>query len=192
MAAKDIVQAGHPALKAKNKRITDFQSAALQQLLQDMKDSQDAADLVGIAAPQIGENYAVFLTHPRSTSLRKVGKEDSCRVYVNPRIVWKSPETIQMYEGCGSLSDIFGPVIRPKEVTVEAYDEHGKRFTMTADGLLARVIQHEVDHLNGCEFIERVSDYHKIIMKEYYLRHIKACPTQQAACEITRIEYKAK
>lgn len=190
MAARDIVQAGHPALKSANKLVKDFQSGKLRKLIADMKDSQYKADLVGIAAPQIGENYAVFLTHPRNTPLRNVGKEDICRVYINPTIVWQSPETVLIYEGCGSLPDIFGPVIRANEVTVEAYDEEGKKFALTADGLLSRVIQHEVDHLNGYEFIERVSDYHKVLMKEYYVEKIKSSNEQKDASEIKKIEYK--
>lgn len=190
MAVWSIALAGNPALKETNKKITDFHSLKLKKLIQDLKDTQYDVDLVGIAAPQIGENYAVFLTHPRNTNMRNVGKEDICRVYINPIIVWESPETVLIYEGCGSLPDIFGPVIRPKEVTVEAYDENGEKFTITADGLLARVIQHEVDHLNGIEFIERVSDYHKIIMNEYYVKQIKSSQSQTDASEITRIEYK--
>ncbi len=190
MAARDIVQAGHPALKSANKLVKDFQSGKLRKLIADMKDSQYKADLVGIAAPQIGENYAVFLTHPRNTPLRNVGKEDICRVYINPTIVWQSPETVLIYEGCGSLPDIFGPVIRANEVTVEAYDEEGEKFALTADGLLSRVIQHEVDHLNGYEFIERVSDYHKVLMKEYYVEKIKSSNEQKDASEIKKIEYK--
>lgn len=190
MAVRNIALAGNPALKAENKKISNFKSKSLEKLIQDLKDTQYDIGLVGIAGPQIAENFAVFLTHPRNTALRKVSKEDSCRVYINPEIVWHSEETVLVYEGCGSLPDIFGPVIRAKAVKVRAYDENGRKFSLTTDGLLARVIQHEVDHLKGIEFIERVSDYNKVIMHTYYVKNIKGSDEEMKSSEITHIDYK--
>jgi len=77
-----------------------------------------------------------------------------------------SSEDIIQYEGCGSVpGNIFGPVERPKKITVEAFDQHGRKFQLTCDGILGRVIQHEMDHLHGIEFVEKVQDYTKLLNK---------------------------
>ncbi len=150
------------------------------------------ADLVGIAAPQIGENYMIFLTHPRATKARAKNKntEDKLRVFINPRNTFQSKEKSLIYEGCGSIGDIFGPVIRPKELEVEAYDEKGVKFALRADGILARIIFHEMDHLSGVEFIQKVSDYGKIVTKKHYRKNIRNSNLQKKNSKITKLEYK--
>jgi peptide deformylase len=147
------------------------------------------ADLIGIAAPQIGENYMIFVTEPRNTKARKLGKADKLRVYINPNITHKSKKENLIYEGCGSVSD-FGPVIRPEEVEVEAIDENGKKFSLRANGILGRVIQHENDHLHGIEFIQKVSDYSKIVVQAYYRKNIRNSTLQKKNSLITKLEYK--
>jgi len=149
MAIKKIIEIGHRVLKLENKLITDFKSPSLHRLIRDLNDTMISVDLIGIAAPQIGNNSQVFLTHPRKTNARKLAKSDILRVYINPKIIYTSKETSLIYEGCGCVpkSTIFGPVVRPKEIEVEAYDVEGKKFRLRCDGLLARVIQHEYDHL---------------------------------------------
>ncbi|MEK7573644.1 MAG: peptide deformylase [Patescibacteria group bacterium] len=190
---KKVVQAGHPALRGKNKIITDFKSPKFKKLLKDLKDTMHKAGLVGIAAPQIAENYMVFLTHPRNTKARKLPKTDKLRVYINPKIKFKSKKENVIYEGCGSVASgkLFGPVSRPSEIVVEAYDENGKKFSLACDGILARVIQHEIDHLLGTEFISKVSDYKKIMSHEYYKKNIRNSALQRKNSKITKIEYKS-
>ncbi len=192
MAVKKVVQAGHPALKTKNQKIIDFKSPVLNKLIKDLRDTMYKTGLIGIAAPQIGENYMVFITHPRSTNARKLLNEDSLRIYVNPKITYSSKDKIIIYEGCGSLIDanLFGPVSRPGEVKVNAFDEKGKPFSLLANGILARVIQHEQDHLLGTEFIQKVDDYNKIFDKAYYYKNIKNSKEQKEVSKITKIEYK--
>lgn len=170
-----IIQIGDPRLKIKNKIITDFNDKKLQTLIHDLQDTMNRADIVGIAAPQIGENYSVFVTHARNTKSRNAGKEDIFRVYINPKITLFSKEQVVIYEGCGSVmkGQLFGPVRRPKEVKIEAHNEKGQKFELTTDGLLARVIQHEYDHMFGIEFTEKISDYRKIISEVFYRKNIK-------------------
>ena len=192
MSVRKVIQVGHHLLKAKNKTSTSFNSSGLKKLIKDLKDTMYKTDLVGIAAPQIAENYLVFVTHPRNTKARKLFKEDICRVYVNPKITNFSEEKIVIYEGCGCVVEggLFGPVLRPKEVTVEAFDERGNKFSLACDGLLARVIQHEYDHLMGIEFIQKVSDYNKILDQTFYRKNIRNSKEQKEESKITRIEYK--
>lgn len=192
MAVRKVIQIGHPALKAKNKKVANPTSLEMKKLIKDLKDTMYKTGLVGIAAPQIGENFSLFLTHPRNTSSRKLPREDICRVYINPSITKTSPAESVIYEGCGSVvdGDIFGPVTRPKEITITALDENGKEFSLLCDGLLARVVQHEIDHLNGIEFIQKVTDYSKMLDKKFYKKDIRNSKAQKEASIITRIEIK--
>lgn len=192
MAIKNIIEIGHRVLKLENKPITDFNSPILKKLIKDLKDTMKYVDLIGIAAPQIGVNSQVFLTHPRKTHARRLAKSDILRVYINPKIIFRSDETNLIYEGCGCVpkSSIFGPVIRSREVEVEAYGENGEKFSLRCDGLLARVIQHEYDHLHGIEFLERVTDNRKMISWNFYRKDIRNSKEQREASIITKIEYK--
>ena len=190
MAIKKIIEAGDERLKKKNKLIKDFKSPKLKSLLKNLKDSMHKADLVGIAAPQIGENFMVFLTHPRKTKARSKADKDKLRVFINPKIVFESKAKSLIYEGCGSLGEIFGPVLRSKEMEIEALSEKGLRFRLRANGLLARIIWHEMDHLSGVEFIQKVSDLGRIVTKKHYRAKIKNSKLQKQNSKITKIEYK--
>lgn len=192
MAVKPIIEIGHKVLKLKNKPINDFKSVLLTNLIVDLIDTMKDVDLIGIAAPQIGQNYQVFLTQPRKTHARKERVNDKLRVYINPKITFFSKETSLIYEGCGCIpqSSIFGPVVRPKEIMVEAYDEKGRKFVLRCDGLLARVIQHEYDHLQGIEFLEKVTENRKILSWDHYCKRIRNSKEQKAASKITKIEYR--
>ncbi|MGA2968094.1 MAG: peptide deformylase, partial [Candidatus Levyibacteriota bacterium] len=187
-----VVMAGDPRLKAKNKLVPNYKSSKTQKLIRDLISTNKKAGLIGIAATQIGENQMVFITHPINTKERKLGKTDKLRVYINPKITYQSKKKNIIYEGCGSVAGgaIFGPVIRPEEIEVEALDEKGQKFRLRADGILARVIQHENDHLHGIEFMQKVSDYSKIVVQAYYRKHIRDSKLQKDNSLITKIEYK--
>ena len=187
MAIRPTLQIGDPTLNAKNHKIKDFNDLKLKSIIQDLTDSMYDAGLIGISAPQIGENYQVFVTEPRETKSRPKDQADELRIYINPVIVNKSKEKIIIYEGCGSIANgkLFGPVERPKIITVEAFDEKGKKFRFTADGILGRVIQHEYDHMNGIQFLEKISDYKKVIAFEFYSKRVKNDPKHIKASKIT-------
>jgi peptide deformylase len=190
MAVKKVTEAGDPRLKAQNKAVKNIQSTTVRKLIKDLSDTMYKTDLVGIAAPQVGENWQIFVTHPRNTGARKLIRADKLRVFINPQIVQKSETESLIYEGCGSLADIYGPVLRPKEITVEALDENGQKFSLTCDGILARVIQHEYDHLRQTEFIQRVSDYNKVVVKKYYRKNIRLSKTQIENSRTTKVKLK--
>jgi len=190
MAVKRVIQAGHPSLKKKNNKITNFNSPKLRNLHKNLIDTMHKTGLIGIAAPQIAENYTVFVTHPRNTKSRKLPRTDKLRIYINPKIISKSPRENIIYEGCGSVvnGELFGPVLRAQEIQVQAFDEKGKKFRLRCDGILARVIQHEYDHLMGIEFIQKVEDYEKVIVGEYYRKNIRNSKLQKQNSRITKIE----
>lgn len=191
MAVRKVIQVGDPRLKANNKQVLDFKSPKLKKLIRDLKSTNKAADLIGIAATQIGENHMVFITHCINTKARKLGRTDKLRIYINPKLTFQSTKQNLIYEGCGSVPSVFGPVLRPEEIEVEAMDENGQKFRLKANGILARVIQHEYDHLQGVEFIQKVSDYSKIMVKEHYRKQIRNSKLQKANSLITKLEYKA-
>ncbi|MDP2874369.1 MAG: peptide deformylase [bacterium] len=187
MAVRDILQIGDPRLKAKNKVVTNHKSQRVQRVLKDLVDTMLSNELVGIAAPQIGENYQILVTEPRKTELRATDQTDKLRLYLNPKIIQFSKQKNVIYEGCGSVvhAELFGPVQRPKRITIEADDGKGKKFRLECDGLLARVIQHEYDHLSGIEFTEKIINYKKLTSLAFYLKEIKNSPAQTKASKIT-------
>ncbi len=192
MAVRKVIQAGDPRLKSANKQIINFKSPKTQKIIKDLISTMRKTDLIGIASSQIGENYMIFVTEPRSTNSRKLIKKDKLRVFINPKIIYSSTKKNLIYEGCGSVANgaIFGPVLRPQEIGIEAMDEKGQKFRLRADGILARVIQHECDHLSGVEFIQKVSDYSKIVVQAYYRKNIRHSKLQQDNSLITKIDYK--
>ncbi len=118
----------------------------MRSLFAEMFKTMDEAEGVGLAAPQIGIAKRFFV----------VTADDGIRrVFINPQIIKTSAEMCEYDEGCLSLPGFDETIIRPQEVTVTALDENGKQFTLDADGLLARVIQHENDHLDGIVYIDR-------------------------------------
>lgn len=191
MAVKPILQMGDSRLKAKNKPLEKSNSAKIKSVIKDLTDTMLKSNIVGIAAPQIGVNIKLFITEPRETVYRKADQSDKLRVYINPRITESSNEKAAIYEGCGSVAgaDFFGPVERPKRITIEAYDQKFKKFRLTCDGSLARVIQHEFDHLSGIEFVEKISDYKKVMNFENYQKQIRTSAKQVAESKISLLEY---
>ena len=190
MSIKTILQIGDPRLKNKNAALKPTDIKIIKKIVADMIDTMGKDKIVGLAAPQIGENYKLLITEPRETPYRAADQSDILRVFINPKIIKYSDRKTTIYEGCGSVrSDFFGPVIRPAEIVIEALDINFKKFRLRCDGMLARVIQHEYDHLSGIEFVEKISDYKKIMNFEFYNKNIRNLPSQAVASKISVIEF---
>ncbi len=192
MAIKETIEIGDKRLKAENQKITDFNSPIVTALIQDLIDTMHHYQLIGIAAPQIGENYQIFVTEPRETQTRSADQADELRIYINPEILELADEESLIYEGCGCMpqASIFGPVTRPKWVKVKAQDEKGEWFEFKSDGILGRVILHEYDHLQGIEFIQKVKNNADIISSKNYVENIKFQDWHRANSMITMKEYR--
>lgn len=192
MAVRKTIQIGDPRLKAENVVVKNYNDPKVKKVIDDLKDTMIKNDLIGMAAPQIGYNYKIFITQPRKTKARKLLKGDKLRIYINPKIVKSSKEQNIIYEGCGSVlnGSLFGPVKRPQEIIIKAYDEKGGRFQIRCDGILSRVIQHESDHMVGIEFTEKISDYKKLLNREFYIKTVRNSEEQIQASNITIVEYK--
>ena len=119
----------------------------IRELIREMFVTMKVEDGIGLAAPQIGKSIRLFVVQ---------ADDEVERAFINPQIIETSLETESYEEGCLSIPKQYEEVIRPSRVTVQALNERGRRFTLEADGLLARVIQHEYDHLDGVLFIDRI------------------------------------
>lgn len=172
MVVENIIQIGNPILRQKNKLIKNVKEPKVLETIESLTDSMRHYGLVGMASPQIGINFKIFVTEIRPTPSRKPDSLDKLRIFINPRIVWKSRKEVVIYEGCGSVahSDFFGPVKRSEKVKIVALNEKGEKIKLKASGLLARVIQHEYDHLVGIEFVEKICDFKKVMAKSEYLK----------------------
>ncbi len=192
MSVRTTIQIGDPRLKAKNIVVKDFSNPEIKRVIKDLKDTMRKKNLVGMAAPQIAKNYKIFVTEIRKTKARSEAQLDDFCVFINPKITHFSEKENVIYEGCGSVlsGQLFGPVKRPSEIVVEAFNINGEKFRLLCNGLLARVIQHEYDHLFGVEFTEKILDYKKLMSLEHYINFMKEKKNQNSKLfEITKKEY---
>ncbi|EFM64226.1 peptide deformylase [Peptostreptococcus stomatis] len=149
MAIRNILKMGEPLLNKKSKQVVDFNDR-LHTLLDDMADTMYKEDGVGLAAPQVGVL--------RRAVVVDIG--EGLIELINPVIVETSGEQTDL-EGCLSVVDYIGEVTRPNYVKVKAQDRFGKDIEVEGEGFLARAFCHEIDHLEGILFVERVEDTEK-------------------------------
>jgi peptide deformylase len=146
MALRKIQTLEHPALRRKAKKVTRFDSY-IERLVNDLFETMRAAPGVGLAAPQIGESIRVFVAE----------YEDQSVALVNPEIIKRNEEMVLGTEGCLSIPGIVGDdVPRYAAVTIKARNPRGKEIRINAEGWFARVLQHELDHLDGVLFIDLI------------------------------------
>ena len=160
-----LVTLNHPALHAIAEEITsaEFSDGTLTKILKDMRSALhgykvDGFTAVAIAAPQIGVSKRIFMIEDQSKDRDALPH----MIAINPKIVKYSKKTHEVGEGCLSVPNYYGIVKRSTNVTLRAYDEHGKVFERGAGSLLAQIIQHEYDHLDGILFTDRAEKvWHK-------------------------------
>jgi peptide deformylase len=151
----DIIKYPDPVLRRRAEEVQKLDDA-IRQLLEEMIDTMYVADGVGLAAPQVGVSKRIIV----------LDDGDGLMHLINP--VLTAPENgehVTTDEGCLSLPEIRTDVTRPSQIHVEALDENFQPVSFDADGLLARVIQHETDHLNGVLIIDHASTIHRQLMK---------------------------
>ena len=127
-----------------------------REMIKKMREMMKMAYGIGLSANQIGLDLNVFVAQAE-------GKFYSI---FNPKITKSSEEVLEAEEGCLSVPEVFGKVTRPAKVTLEGFDKNGKKIKIKAWGLLARIFQHETDHLNGTVFIDKATDLHKYEIKK--------------------------
>ncbi len=165
MAIRHIVTVDedNPVLRRRARRVRKI-NKSIQALIDDMVETMRAAPGVGLAAPQVGVPLRVIVVEIPEEE----GDPNSGRLYtlINPQIVWASDEMEEGEEGCLSVPGWVGLVDRHTEVTVKALNRGGKEVKIKAGGFLARVLQHEIDHLEGILFVDRLTSPEKFIRLE--------------------------
>ena len=135
-----------PLLREKSAKVTDIDDS-VSLLAKEMIETMHVSRGIGLAGVQVGRLQRLFVTEIEG---------DKPRVFINPMIIGTSMEQSEYEEGCLSIPAIYAGVTRPEAITVQAWNERGRPFKLDADGLLARVIQHEYDHLDGIVFFDRL------------------------------------
>ncbi|MCC7201717.1 MAG: peptide deformylase [Nitrospirae bacterium] len=172
MSVRRIIEYPDPFLRQKSRRVEKWDDN-LKRLIQDMMDTLDAVPGLGLAAVQVGASESLFIYDADLSSDSPV---KNYTVFINPEIIYEDGE-VKGEEGCLSVPDYRDYVIRAEKVKVQGYDKDGNNIEITAEGILARVFQHEIDHLNGVLFIDRLSS----LKRGLFLRKMKKRDRQAKA-----------
>ena len=167
MAERPIVIYGDPVLREVSKPV-DSVNQQVKDLVSDLTDTLRKARGLGLAAVQLGVPRRVFLVDLSALDVR-----ETLRVFINPEIVSTTGE-VELEEGCLSFPELYQKIVRPATVTVRALDADGNPFEMTAEGLSARAILHEYDHLEGKLFIDYLSPLTRQLLRGR-LKKLAAC-----------------
>jgi peptide deformylase len=159
----EIVTYGNEILGKRAEPVKDIDDS-VRSLAADMLSAM-AGRGIGLAGPQVASPLRLFVTSVEG---------DKPRIFINPEIVLTSQEMVEIEEGCLSLPRLYVDVVRPESVRVQAWNEKGRPFTVETGGLLARVILHEYDHLEGLLFIDRLKDGKRDKALAQYRRLVKA------------------
>jgi len=162
-----IVQAGDPVLRKKSRPLTkeEITSAQIQQLIDLMRTTMREAPGVGLAAPQIGQSIQLAVIEDRATYISDLSADEleerqrsaiPFHVIINPKLSVVGNSTAQFFEGCLSIEGYQAIVDRALNVRVQCLNERGEAVTINAQGWYARILQHEIDHLNGTLYVDRM------------------------------------
>jgi peptide deformylase len=169
-----ILQMGDPILREVSSPIVvnKIKTPETKDLISKLKGAIDSqSDAAAISAVQIGRPVRLFIVSKKVFNLdsdaTKDAKNKNDLIFINPKITKVSKAKQLLEEGCLSVRYVYGKVLRPEKVTIEALDENGKKFSRGFSGLLAQIVQHENDHLNGILFTDKATDIQEISHEEY-------------------------
>ena len=171
MSVRPVLKMGDPLLRKTASGIDRYAEQSLSSLITDMVDTMRATQGVGLAAPQIGISQRVIVLEVDNNPRYPGQSPIPLRTLVNPEIISHSEECVSGWEGCLSLPGLRGEVERFESILFTATDEHGQQITEQASGFLARIIQHELDHLNGILYLDRIKDLNKFGFEDCLERH---------------------
>jgi peptide deformylase len=181
-----IVQTGEPVLRQPARLLTEKEilSDEIQRLIHEMHETMTDAPGVGLAAPQIGLGIQLAVIEDREDLLRSANAEElaekerravSFHVIVNPKLTTVGRDNVEFFEGCLSVAGFMAAVARARAVRVECLNERAQPRIIEASGWYARILQHEIDHLNGTLYIDRMHP-HSFTTLDNYGRHWKSKP----------------
>jgi peptide deformylase len=176
MAILKVARLGHPVLRAKALPVpaAEIASPRIQRLIDDMFETMVEYAGIGLAAPQVHEGLRIFVAGVRKAEVTTPMTDDHDMPFIsiiNPEVVPVGQSTSSGWEGCLSIPDIRGEVPRPDSVRLRAYDRTGRRIELVAEGLPARVIQHETDHLDGVLFFDRMTSFETLAFMDEFRRY---------------------
>ena|ERR1051325_4262101 len=164
----EIVQAGDPVLRKQGRTLSvdEIRSPRIQELIGLMHETMREAPGVGLAAPQIGESLQLAVIEDREDYIKDLSAEQLAKyqrsavpfhVIINPKLTALDNSLVEFYEGCLSVNGYTAVVDRALNVRVECLNERGEALTINAHGWYARILQHEIDHLNGILYVDRMN-----------------------------------
>jgi peptide deformylase len=176
MAILKVARLGHPVLRAKALPVpkAEISSPRVQRLIDDMFETMVEYAGIGLAAPQVHESLRLFVAGVHKADVITPMNDDSDMPFItiiNPEIVPVGESISKGWEGCLSIPDIRGQVPRPDSVRLRALDRSGRRIELTAEGLPARVVQHENDHLDGVLFFDRMTSLDTLTFMDEFRRY---------------------
>jgi peptide deformylase len=167
-----IIKLGNPILRQKAVWVENIQDEKIQQLIDELITSVIQANGVGIAAPQIAASYRLFIVASRPNARYPHAPEMQPTAMINPRIIAHSSEMVKGWEGCLSVPGIRGLVPRYQTIEIGYTDRNGNLRKQELTDFIARIFQHEYDHLQGLVFLDRVENNHDLISEEEYQKLI--------------------
>ena len=166
----ELIELGNPILREKAREVSDPADDQIQKLIDDMLVTVVDANGVGLSAPQVDSSLRIFVMasypNPRYPDAPEIDPYE----VINPEIIAKSEEMEEDWEGCLSIPGIRGRVSRHKEIEVKYIDRYGKEKTEILNDFLARIFQHEFDHLEGIVFLDRLESNMDIITDKEYMK----------------------
>lgn len=185
MSIRKVARMGHPVLREKAKKIDpkDIPTPEIQGLIQDMINTMEEYGGIGIAAPQVYESKSLAIIRMENDSDKydasvninakskyKDSNGEPIAVFINPVIKVIDDKRQNFWEGCLSVPGLRGLVGRPRKVSVEYLDESGNPQKITVEDFAATVVQHELDHLAGKLYVDRIEDKTKLMFEEEYIK----------------------
>ncbi len=152
----EIAQLGNPVIRERAVEVMDFHNPQLQALIDDLFVTVGAENGMGIAAPQVSESKRIIILSPKPNARYPYAPSIEPLAMINPEITWSSPEIKKDWEGCLTVPGLRGLISRHQAIRVRYYTRDGKITERAYEGFLARIFQHEVDHLDGMVFLDRV------------------------------------
>ena len=158
MPVREVLRMGHPVLRERAKPVEGFDTPELHALVEDMKETMAALDGAGLAAPQIGVSKRVVIFGVRQNPRYHDAEEVPFTILVNPKLTMLTRDVEEGWEGCLSVPGMRGVVPRYTKLRYTGFDEKGNAIEREVEGFHARVVQHEVDHLDGILYPMRMTD----------------------------------
>ena len=169
---RQVIQLGNPILRRQFQPVVNVQDARIQQLIDDLIATAIQTNGVGIAAPQVAEPDRLFIVASRPNPRYPHAPEMEPTAMINPRILSHTDERVKGWEGCLSIPGIRGLVPRYQAIEVEYSDRDGKQHQREFTDFVARIFQHELDHLDGIVFLDRVENTQDLMTEQEYQKQI--------------------